>query len=649
MIPLTAGLLVQMHIPLPVDLILMGCIVCLAGWMFPLLLSVRKRFAYRHLQGVCILGCVSFLAMLMMHQQDIRQQRSWIGYHLQDTSTLMVVLQEPPVRKRNSWKAEASVDGGLTGTMLLYFRTDPSLHYGDRLVIRAAVRRISPSGNPGDFDFSKYCAYKYIYHQAFLAETQWKQLPGNKGYLYNHWLIAARDHCLRTLRKYIPGREEYGIAQALLIGYREELDKEIVQAYTNTGVVHIIAISGLHLGLIYITLLQTLQWLPRKRWAGVLKALVLIFVLWAFSLLTGASASVLRSAVMFTTIAVGQFMLTRYSNIYNTLAAAAFLLLCYNPYFLVDAGFQLSFFAVGGILLCYRPLYDLLMIRNKWLDKLWQMIAVSLAAQVFTWPVCLYYFHQFPNVFLLANIVAVPLSTILLYGAILLVVLPFSGPFLGIALEYGIRSMNRIIQWLDRLPYAVTNNIQLDFYEMLCLYAITIFLCCWLLARWRFALYWCLSCICLHAGWRAYAVSTARQQELFIVHNLPRKWGVAYINGRNSYHWGDRVTASLLQLRIENSYSRQGELMQLGKMRMLRLAGRLPVKAPAKPIEIDYLLLSHNPPVNISRLQQFFTCRWVIFDATNTAFRIRKWKNEAKALPLRCFSVPDEGAFVVNL
>ncbi len=166
--------------------------------------------------------------------------------------------------------------------------------------------------------------------------------------------------------------------------------------------------------------LQLLRWLPKRRWSNILRALLLIGVLWFFSMLTGASASVLRSAVMFTAIAAGNFLINRHVSPYNNLAAAAFLLLAFNPSFLLDAGFQLSFLAVAGIQICYRPLYRNWAPKWKALNVAWQLVAVSLAAQAFTLPVCLYYFRQFPVYFLPANLVAVPWSTMLLYGELLL-------------------------------------------------------------------------------------------------------------------------------------------------------------------------------------------------------------------------------------
>lgn len=614
LIPFMAGIILGMYLGVSIGALFILLGVCTAGWVIPPFLKLSDHFALRHVQGICIHVSICLFGMGLFYQADIRHKTDWVGHHLKDSSLLIVSLTEQPLKKAKSWKAEAAVsaiiDSGVlkpvTGKILLYFLREPSLKYGDRLMIKGDIKRI---GRIGDFDYGKYCSRRNLFHQVFLKN--WQVLKSHKS---QNWLIITREYCLRTLRRYIPRQQEYGIAQALLIGYREELDKDIVQAYTNTGVVHIIAISGLHLGLIYITLLWLLKWLPKKRWGEAGKALLLIFVLWAFSLLTGASASVLRSAVMFTTIAIGQFMLARYSNIYNTLAAAAFMLLSYHPYFILDAGFQLSFLAVGGILLCYQPIYNWWLLKNKWLDKLWQMIAVSLAAQVFTWPVCLYYFHQFPNLFLLANLVAVPLSTVLLYGEIMLVCVP--NIWLGKLLTWGIMGMNTWIQWLDKIPGAVTHNIQISLPQTICLYGITIVL---LLKRWM----WALAIGVLFAGLHAYD----SMQKKIIIYNGT----VECITGRQSKQY------------------KTEQLIQFEGKRILRLTGRLPNKPPAERIKIDYILLSHNPRVDISRLRDYFIYELIIFDSSNAPFLIRKWKSACKKLPLRFFSVPDEGAFVVNL
>jgi competence protein ComEC len=162
---------------------------------------------------------------------------------------------------------------------------------------------------------------------------------------------------ISTLKKYIPGDKESGLAEALLIGYKDDLDKNLVQSYSNTGVVHIIAISGLHLGIIYWLLLAVTKPLKQNKKLVWLRLLLTISALWAFTLLAGAQPSVLRSAIMFTIIAIGQ-LAARKGSIYNTMALSAFVLLCINPFWLWDVGFQLSYTAVLSIVVFFRPVYN---------------------------------------------------------------------------------------------------------------------------------------------------------------------------------------------------------------------------------------------------------------------------------------------------
>ena len=193
----------------------------------------------------------------------------------------------------------------------------------------------------------------------------------------------------------IKGDKELGLAEALLIGYKDDLDKTLVQSYTNTGVVHIIAISGLHLGLIYWLLVQLLKPLQRRKYMKWLRPVIIILGLWLFSLLAGAQPSILRSAVMFTCIVIGE-TIAKKTSIYNSLALSAFGLLCWNPYWLWDVGFQLSYSAVLSIIIFMRPVYNLLYVKNKILDFFWKINAVTIAAQILTLPLSIYHFHQFP-------------------------------------------------------------------------------------------------------------------------------------------------------------------------------------------------------------------------------------------------------------
>ena len=268
-------------------------------------------------------------------------------------------------------------------------------------IIHKNLQPIKNSGNPGAFNYQRYAAFQGIYHNVFLKDKDWQVVPGNTKNWFYDFVYSARAYVLSVLRNTIhTGKDELGIAQALLIGYTNDLDKDLVQAYSNTGVVHIIAISGMHLGLIYVLLLWIFTKMPLINKSKLVQLILILTCLWLFAFLTGASPSVLRAAVMFSCIAIGK-NLKKDVSIFTSLAASALILLCFNPYYLWAVGFQLSYLAVIGIVVFQKPIYNCLYIKNKWIDKVWQLMAVSTAAQLLTFPLCIYYFHQFPNLFLL--------------------------------------------------------------------------------------------------------------------------------------------------------------------------------------------------------------------------------------------------------
>ena len=298
------------------------------------------------------------------------------------------------------------------------------MEYGSQLVFSRPLQEIKNGGNPGSFDYKTYCLFQGITHQVYLTKDDFVVLPTTETNAFALFIEQSRKWVVATIRNYIPGEKEQGLAEALLIGYKDDLDKNLVQAYSNTGVVHIIAISGLHLGLIYWLLLGLTKPLKGNKKLIWLRLVLIIGSLWLFTILAGAQPSVLRSAIMFSIIALGEVLLRR-TNIFNTLAFSALILLCLNPFWLWDVGFQLSYSAVLSIVLFFQPVYNWYCPQNKALDFLWKMTSVTIAAQILTLPISIYHFHQMPLLFLFTNFIAVPLSSLILIGEIMLCALFF--------------------------------------------------------------------------------------------------------------------------------------------------------------------------------------------------------------------------------
>jgi len=672
-LPFSVGIVLQLFTPLTPVLLWAGCCLLLFVLLILSRLPLWVQFTYGWVKGVLIHLLVIAGGCLVLSYADIRHSGHYFAGLLRFSDLLLVTVQEPLQEKSRSYKTVVRVDGivqgdsllPVRGNLLLYLEKEKgaaALECGNQLLLCNKLRDIQNNGNPGGFDYRQYCIGQQIYQQVYLREGEWKLFLNRekekKGFSLQRqlteWGLSLRSYCLRILQRYI-GEPEAGLAAALLIGYRYDLDKAMVQDYTNTGIVHIIAISGMHLALIYGSLLGLLQWLPSK----MLKAETILFFLWAYTWLTGASASVLRATVMFSFITAGRFILDRHTNIYNTLMASAFLLLCYNPYLLTDVGFQLSYLAVLSILICFRPIYGLLYVRNRWLDKVWEAIALTLSAQVLTLPVCLYYFQQFPLYFLPANLLAVPLSTVILYGEIILLVMPVH--FTGEVLKWLMYYMNTSVAWMGHLPGALITEVHITLYGTFCCYGIIAGLLAWWLCQWPRGLILALLSCLLWAAWDVADNVQAQQQRKLIVYNIPAHTAVDVIYGRGVQFLGDntsgdKLVSSCLQaarasFKIIRSCRYSSGYVSVGNKRLLVIdssQGYVPVSTDGKKLQTDYLLLSHNPQVDIKQLDSLYRIGLLIFDASNTSKNIRKWKSDCYALTLRFFSVPDQGAYVVN-
>lgn len=642
--------------------------------------SMWQRFHAEDMRVPGIWVLIFGMGGLLMYHADARKVSGYYGQQLDDSCRLMVYLSDEPVARARTYKVTAAVIGVVSNTiwrsargqLLLYLAKDSCsgrLGYGDRLLLVNRIEPVRSSGHPGGFDYAAYSARKGVFFQAYLRRGDWAIVKGGIGSRYMEWLIRGRRHCITVLRQYIGPGAAAGLAEALLIGYREDLDTDLVKAYSHTGIMHIIAISGMHLALLYGALLWLMRWWPKHRGAGVCKTVFMLILLWGFALLTGAAASVLRAAVMFSFVTIGTFLMSREGNTVNMLAASAFLLLCYDPYLLADAGFQLSYLAVLSILLLYRPIYGLLRCPNWWLDKLWDATALTLAAQVFTLPLCLYYFHQLPHLFLPANLVAVPVSTLVLYGEILLLCLSgweTAAQIVGYSIRWLLTVLNDIIFQLDRLPWAITDHIHFPWYAMVCLYLICCCLAAWWLLQWRSGGVLSLGILLLWVMAGGYSAWVDSRTTRIVVYNIPGHRAVDLIRGREVWYAGD--TALLQQSALVERYiiptrvywhlpvlveggrwrGHMGKAISFGGKRMVVVDSALPKTRCLRKLETDYILLSHNPNLTIKELVEFYTFKMVIFDASNPSWKIEQWKSDCYALTLRCFSVPDQGAFVIN-
>jgi competence protein ComEC len=680
LIPVIVGIIFQFYFKIPINIITVSAIILLSTLILFTFLSEAIRFRFKVIQGILISLFIISFGSLLTWQKDARNQSGWYGNYIDSGSFIVATINEPPVEKAKTFKALASVETVINkgvrrnakGKVLFYFAKDSAsqkLKYGDRIILEKFPTTIKNSGNPGAFDYAQYCAFQQIFQQVYLKKNEWKIIKESNASIFKNIIFTTRNYILQTLEKYIPGGDESSLAKALLIGYRIDLDKDLVQAYSNVGVVHLIAISGMHLALIYYFLLWVFARIPVIKKSKFTRLILVLFCLWFFSLLTGAPASVLRSAVMFTFIAIGD-SLEKKNSIYNSLAISAFILLCYDPFMLWDVGFQLSYLAVLGIVIFQKYIYNWFHFTNKIFNWGWKLASVSLAAQLLTLPTCIYYFHQFPLLFLLSNLIAIPLSTVALWGCIAIVAvspIPVAALYLGKLVWLSIWLLNHSVTLINWIPFSLWNGLSVSLTATILLYIIFISFLYSLIKKNKAALKFGIATSLIFTFMITYKNWESLHQKKMIVYNIPMNKAIDFIYG-NKYHFiGDSILSennllvnyNLKPARISfmadqisslsNNLFIKNHFYQFDNCRILMIDTAQAYFPTAQKMNLDYIIISKNPRLDLADLAKVFDCKQYIFDASNSSWKIEQWKKECEELHLHFHSVSEQGAFVINL
>ncbi|MDB5062408.1 MAG: hypothetical protein JWP67_2251 [Mucilaginibacter sp.] len=399
---------------------------------------------------------------------------------------LTIVINSEPKLKgdlvRFTADVKQTINNGKTqevsGSVLISIKDElaKKLFYGEELLIPAKYTSIDPPFNPGEFNYKSYLANHNIHYQSFLFPKQYVIIKTGQGNPVIAYAVQLRQNLVKKLKANMKDTMAIAVASTLILGYKADLSNDILQAYSKTGTIYILSVSGGHVAIIYLLLSWALSFLNGHKHGRLFKAILIIALIWAYSLLTGFSPAVCRAAVMLSLIITGKTY-SRYINTLNILAVSASALLLYDPFLITDVGFQLSYLAVAGLIIFQSIIYQWLTFKNKLADKVWLACSVSIAAQAITFPLSAYYFHQFPVYFLVSNLLIVIPVSIILYSSIILLLLPqmsVVSQALGYVLEKCILLMNKVLTYIEHAPYASIGKIWLTAFEYMLLYAITL-------------------------------------------------------------------------------------------------------------------------------------------------------------------------------
>ncbi|HEY0898462.1 MAG TPA: ComEC/Rec2 family competence protein, partial [Sphingobacteriaceae bacterium] len=383
-----------------------------------------KLYKFQWIPGVLLHILIFFLGFHLTLINDPRNSELYFAKFQKDA--LIITVSNEPRLSNGTVRFEGNVKYVLfkkerrfaTGKLLVAFKVDSlkktSVAYGDLLLIPSEIKDIQGPLNPGEFDYRNFLSNKQIYHQIFTQYESVHKLQAETGNRLISYALALRKQAVAYFNCFITDPEAAAIASTLILGYRADLSTDIIEAYSRTGTMHVLSVSGMHVGLVFLVLNQLLKKLDRGKELRFLKPSLIILLIWFYALITGFSPSVCRAAMMLSFYVLGK-ALNRSQNSYNLIAISAFCLLIYNPYFLFDVGFQLSYLAVLGLVYIHPKIYHLLHIKNRFVDQVWNYSALSVAAQLATFSLSIYYFHQFPVYFLISNLFIVPPVTLIMY------------------------------------------------------------------------------------------------------------------------------------------------------------------------------------------------------------------------------------------
>ncbi len=559
------------------------------------------------------------------------------------------------------------------GKLLIALKIDSlkpiQLSYGDELLITTKYLAVEPAYNPAEFDFKAWLAAKNIYHQTFVNQNQVIKIGTARGNVMINYAINVRKKQVATYRKYIKNDEAFAVASTLVLGYRADLNHETLSAYSKTGTIHALSVSGMHVGIIYILLDYVLFFLNRNKVLKFLKLALICTLIWYYALLTGFSASVLRSAIMLTIFILAKYY-SRASNNYNILAFTALCLLFYNPFLIWDVGFQLSFLAVFGLIYLQPKIYKCLYVKNKWLDKLWSTIALCFAAQIATFPLSIYYFHQFPLYFIFANLfIVLPLTAMMYIGIAILMLKAY---FLTPIFEWIIIFTNTGLKWIAALPFSGITAIYLNKWQLILLSCSLVLFIYAVVNFKKLILMVSIILLILFQSYALYQGIQTLKQKKIIFFSLKKNYAAAFIDSKNAILLTDLtkedknyqyfIQPALAQLQVnkiqhikweesikKTNFIKNNNQLIFYNYHAILIDEKFNDKELKDLPQFNAVWLHRNPKQQIAKLRSTVIFNTLIVDATNFDEKIEKFKNEANKIKLQHHVLKKNNSYLIDL
>ena len=639
---------------------ILGVMVCILAFLFGILITRQKNFL-NHEHHISKIKNITYYTGII--DSEIEEK----------AKSFKCILKTEKVFANNQWKSAS-------GNILLYVqKKDINLHlkYGDKLLISAFPELIAAPLNPEEFDMKSYATFHGIGNRNFLKSDQIKIIENAPESSLMETSIYMRKEIDRIFMTYIPSVRERNIASALILGIKTTIDYEIAHAYSSTGTMHVLAVSGMHVGIIYKLLQWLLGFLKKFKRGAILQSILLVLLLWFYAFITGLSPAVLRAVAMFTLIIFAD-LLKRRTSIFNTLSITAIGLLCYKPFYIMDVGFQLSFLAVGGIIFLQPKILRLIELDNKIAHWIWEISSVSIAAQIVTFPLGLLYFHQFPNYFLLSNLFVIPAAIAIMNVGLAFVglnAIPFLAPYfaiisqyLGLIIEKMVMCLNWLILFIEDIPYSCSTGLFIQPLDAWLIYGCMLFIILLFICKKFHYLILAFSLLILITVLQVNRFIMYNTQHRLIVYHINKTSAIDFIDGQKTMFLADTLIKndpSKMQFHILNhrwsrgviTSSHFGQFKDLGFGKVAVWNNRTIIFIENKdlynfnnPLKVDYLILKNNSINNIEYIKRNFEFKHLIIDGSYTSrYLINKLKQQTMDKGIKMHLTSEKGAFIVDL
>jgi competence protein ComEC len=674
LIPFVAGIIIVFHIDFAFHVWVLLFITAV-GVLSMSVLQKYQTYRNRWLCGLLII--ISIFSFSVAYTQFFIDAGKPSQSLIENNDKLLFIASvvDPPTIKKKSVKITVKMEAYKQDETFQNDRSKIIIHvakdersekiaYGDKLLFYTYLNKVAEPKNPKEFNYKRYLSIKNIYLQAYVDARSWQKISEKHGNPIIRFASNTRNKFLKIFRESNMDVQEYGIISAILLSSNADLDPDLQRSYSAAGVSHILSVSGMHIGIVYIILAFFLSFMDKTKNQRIARSFILLVVIWGYACITGLATSVIRCGTMLSFVAVGG-VLNRKTNSYNSLMTSMIFLLLLNPLVILQLGFQLSYLAVFGILWTQRRFSLLYETKTKTGKHIWDIITVSLAAQLFTAPLAIFYFHQFPNYFLLTNIALITLLPLVIGVGMAVLVFSFwsfTYQYISLVLTYLIKSMNWIVLKTETLPYSLTPNIDISIWQVILAYLLIMIAMSAFFYKKKVYVFQVLALAIVFLGIDLHKQIKVNRQKEIVFYSLKSGYAIDCIDGRNSTLICDSNTLNDKQIydySIKNNhvYHQIKETKSKLGLHFIKFYDKtiLIIDKPIysidcdKKLKVNYILLSNNLPISVETLQKMFDFDMIIADGTYSYYRLNYIRNVCAEKIIPFHELKNQGASVVKL